>query len=197
MADNTTQILETLVNKLIESGSKQGLSESQLETLLTRVGTNTAEAMRSSLKPENADHPEISAFSYPEGEKARPKPALRVKTTFCGVEEKAERLTPTEIEAYNAITTDRKARGGSWWAKVTNKGQANEELIVFVPCETVDQRMGLPGLELILSEINGGPSTADLGGMIATIRRLEQELAGARAAQGTAVALEAEYLKTL
>ena len=192
MADKTESLLEALVAKLSVVGQSQGLSESQLERVLSAVGVHTAEAMRASLKPENPEHPHISAFSYPEGDIARPKPPLRVKTFFCGMEEQAERLTPVEIEAYNAITTDRQCRNGSWKAKIVNKGHTSEELHVLIPCETVDQRMGLPSLELILVELNGGPSTADLGGMIATIRRLEQELVEAKAMRGTATALEAE-----
>ena len=192
MADRTEILLENLVEKILERGAGAGLSENQLELLLTRVGENTAAAMRTSLKPENAEHPHISAFSYPEGDLAHPKPDLRVKTWFCGIEENKDRLTPNEIEAYNAIRTKRRARGGDWKADLRNPGQDNEELVIWIPCETVDQRMGLPPLELILNELNGGPSTADLGGMLATIRRLEQELAEAKAVQnGTVAMLEA------
>jgi len=181
------------VGRLTDAAQTKGLSEKQLETLLTRVGTNTAEAMRSSLKPENPDHPEVSVFN-PLGQRDHPKPTLRVKTWFCGIEEKAERLTPEEIVAYNAITTDRTARR-DWKARIINKGQPNEELFVSIPCETVDQRMGLPNLELILIELNGGPSTEDLSGLISQIRRLEQELVEAKAVRGTAYQLQEELLK--
>ena len=193
MSDNTEKLLEVLVQKLSSVGQQSGLSEAQLEKILTSVGANTAEAMRASLKPENTDHPHVSAYSYPEGDKARPKPDLRVKTFFCGMEEQKERLTPSEVLAYNAITNERKARDGAWKALIKHKGETHEELHVMIPCETVDQRMGLPPLELILLELNGGPSTADLGGMLATIRKLEQELVEARAAQGTAVLLERDF----
>ena len=188
--DKTEALLESLVTKLLEKGQQSGFTEAQLEQLLTRVGSNTASAMRTSLKPENPDHPGISAFSYPEGERARPKPDLRVKTFFCGMEEHKDRLTPSEILAYNAITEDQKRRTGDWTATIKDAGQAHESLHVALPCDTVDQRMGLPPLELILIEMNGGPSTADLGGMIATIRKLEQELAEARA-QGFVAAEQA------
>jgi len=191
VADKTEQLLETLVEKLIDRGEQSGLSPSQLEAILEKVGLSTAQAMRSSLKPENPDHPHISAFSYPEGDLARPKPELRVKTIFCGMEENADRLTPTEIQAYNAITERRRARNGQWTADLINKGQPNEELHIMIPCETVDQRMGLPPLELILGELNGGPSTADIGGMIATIAKLHAELAAARTAQS----LEADFVR--
>ena len=191
-AQKDTALLETLVAKFADAASSKGLSNTQLESILERVGTNTAAAMRVSLKPENSDHPHISAFSYPEGDVARPKPELRVKTFFCGLEEHAERLTPAEIEAYNAITTNREARGGDWKAQIRKAGQPGEELYVSLPCESVDQRMGLPPLELIMLELNGGPSTADLAGLMSKIRVQEKELASLRAAQGTADVLQAE-----
>lgn len=193
--DSTERLLEALVTKLAAAGSKQGLTEDQLTKILTAVGTNTAEAMRGALKPENPEHPHISAFSYPEGDLVHPKPTLRVKTFFCGIEENIDRLTPAEILAYNAITTERTARGDTWRSVIKNQGKRGEELHVLIPCETVDQRMGLPPLELILVELNGGPSTADLSGMLATIKKLEQELVEAKAARGTVPALEAEMLK--
>lgn len=37
--------------------------------------TATAKAMQKAMRPENETHPGISAFSYPEGDVARPKPA--------------------------------------------------------------------------------------------------------------------------
>ena len=40
--------------------------------------TATAKAMQKAMKPENEFHPDINAFSYPEGERARPK----VKTPY-------------------------------------------------------------------------------------------------------------------
>jgi len=184
------KLLEELVGKLADRASQQGLSTEQLEALLTRVGTNSAQAMRASLKPENPDHPNISAFTHPEGEVKRPKPKLRVKTLFCGVEEHAERLTPAEIEAYNAITEKQKARGGTWTATIINKGEDNEELHVNVPCETVDQRMDIPSLELLLSELNGGTSVADLHSLVRKVQQLEQELMVAKAV-GTVQSLEA------
>jgi hypothetical protein len=189
--DKTESLLEKLVSQLVEKSSSAGLTMDQLESILDRVGKNSADAMRHSLKPENPDHPAISAFSYPEGDIKRPKPDLRVKTWFCGIEENKDRLTPAEVEAYNAIKNDRTARNGDWKAEIKHKGQTKEELHIWIPCETVDQRMGLPPLVLILNELNGGPSTEDIAGLLSKITTLESELATARSQRGLVAELEA------
>lgn len=174
------KLLNDLVDKLSERSGAAGLSAEQLQEILTKVGVTSAEAMRQSLKPENPDHPHISAY-FTEKDRAKygsweQKPTLRVKTFFCGVEENADRLTPLEIESYNRITADREARGGRWTAAIKRAGKKDEALFVNVPCETVDQRMDLPPLTLILHELNGGQSTEDLHGLLTQIDQLKTML---------------------
>ena len=185
---STEDKLFALIEKLSEQSSKAGLTPSQLETILTKVGLSTAEGMRQSLKPENSDHSNISAF-FTTADKARygsfdAKPQLTRKTFFVGAEEKVDRLMPAEIEAYNAITSYKEARGGKGKAHVKRNGQA-EELWVEVPFETVDQRMEIPSLLLILMELNGGPSTANIHNLVKQIEALKglASRAGATAAE--------------
>lgn len=174
------QMMETLISKIADRAGTAGITTEQLAEILAKVGITSAEAMRQSLKPENPDHPHISAF-FTEKDRAKygaweNKPELRVKTFFCGVEENADRLTPLEIESYNRLTADREARGGRWTATVKRAGHKDEALIVNVPCETVDQRMDLPPLTLILHELNGGQSTEDLHGLLKQIDALKSML---------------------
>lgn len=174
------KLLNELVDKLSERSASSGLSPEQLTEILTKVGITSAEAMRQSLKPENTDHPHISAF-FTEKDREKyggweNKPTLRVKTYFCGVEEDVERLTPLEIESYNRLTEDREARAGRWTATIKRRGHKGEELFVNVPCETVDQRMDLPPLTLILHELNGGQTTEDLHALLKQIDYLKAQL---------------------
>ena len=170
--DRLVQILE----KLSESAQASGLSAQQLETLLSKVGITSAEAMRLSLKPENAEHAHISAFFTPQDKERYGsylnKPVLRRRTFFVGVEEKDERLTPAEIEGYNRIQKSCEARHGRWKALVTVAGE-KEMLQVQVPCESLEDRMELRPLVLILHELNGGQSTEDLSVLLRQIENLQ------------------------
>ena len=173
--------LFALIDKLTTAGTQSGLNPTQLESILTKVGLSTAEGMRQSLKPENTEHRHESAF-FTARDKAKygsylEKPKLTRKTFFVGTEEKDDRLTPDEIEGYNAITAYKEARGGKWKAEVKRNGQA-EELWVTVPCETVDNRMDLPSLILILHELNGGRSTENIHSLVKQIEALKREAVG-------------------
>lgn len=189
-------LMTELVDRIAQKGQASGLTAEQLTEILMKVGDHSATAMQKSLKPENAEHPHISVF-FTEADRAKygdytQKPKLRCKTFFCGIEENDERLTPLEIEGYNAITSTREARGGRWTALVKHSGQKQEQLWVNVPCESVDQRMDLPPLTLILHELNGGQSTEDLHGLLRQLDKLKAMVieSGSRTPQQ----LEAELL---
>ncbi len=186
--DKLTKILEQLATQ----SASAGLSAAQLEAVLTRVGLSTAEGMRVSLKPENTEHRNESAF-FTARDKAKygswqQKPTLTRKTFFVGVEEKDERLMPEEIEGFNAITGYREARNGKWKAQIKRNGQT-EELWIDVPCETVDHRMDLPSLILILHELNGGQSTADVHSLLKQLEALKRDAISRGASAGELEAL--------
>jgi hypothetical protein len=97
-------------------------------------------------RPENAEHPGISAYSYPEGELARPKPDLKCRFIWCGQEESKDQLTPEEIELRNQLVPGNyhvtKANGVRIKFTVSAKhtdGGVLEELNVWFPCKG-DQR---------------------------------------------------------
>ena len=183
----TNTLLQELVDKLSNSVQSAGMTPAQLETILTKVGLSTAEGMRQSLRPENADCTHISAF-FTTADLAKygsfeQRPLLKRKTFFVGSEEQNERLTTSEIEAYNKIDEYRECRNGKWTATIKRNGQ-HEELWVSVPCETVDQRMDIPSLLLILHELNGGVSTNNVHSLIKQIEALR----GLAVKQGATVA---------
>jgi hypothetical protein len=71
--------------------------------LLEKQAELNAKAHQKLSRPENPQHPGKGAYAYPEGEVARPKPALRCKMTWGGTDEIHDVLTPQECELLNAI----------------------------------------------------------------------------------------------
>lgn len=73
-----------------------GLTEDQF--------AKTLENERKALNPSNQTHPAISAFSYPEGDRAKPKPVFSCDELYeNGVRLREDSLTPLEIESYNRV----------------------------------------------------------------------------------------------
>ena len=160
------------------------LSAAQLKEILAAVATTAtesgAEGMRRAIKPDNPTHPGISVYSYPEGERVHPKPKLTRETFFCGAPQKEDQLTPAEIDAFNAITGERTARNGRWWARVEQYGN-RQRLHVFVPNKSIDDRMDLPnGLILILRELADGPEAVSVTSLAEKVKQLEMQLAASR-----------------
>lgn len=62
-----------------------------------------AEARERLEEKENAKHPHISAFSYPEGDIARPKARFVCETLWVGVPLMEENETPEEIDLLNEL----------------------------------------------------------------------------------------------
>lgn len=79
-----TLSIEELRELIGTQQAAQGLSPEMLEEMLTRVTQSSATAMKRALKPENETHPGKSAFSYPEGDVARPKVALPFEFFYNG-----------------------------------------------------------------------------------------------------------------
>lgn len=170
--EGTNEDLKALISAFTESIKGVALKPEQIKELIAGVASGTQKALR----PEVAVHPGISVFSYPEGDVARPKPVLTRDTYFCGIKEEEERLTPGEIDAYNAVGQPRECRGGSWRAEIKRSQSVGgkESLFVWVPHNTMDQRNVLPpSLILLLTELNGGPSTENLLDLLRQIENLK------------------------
>jgi hypothetical protein len=190
----TSTDMAELIRMLGEKLSAAAISPDILREIMVESQKAAAAATQKAMKPENAEHPHVSAFSYPEGDILRPKPKLTRDTFFCGIREDEDRLTPSEILAYNAFVKDMESRGGSWRAEVIKPKSIGGKgvLNIWVPKDSVDQRMMLPHqLTLLLHELNGGPSTQDISSLLAQIEHLK----GALAKRGmTAAELEATLL---
>jgi len=144
------------------------------------IAAQTARTTRHS----NAYTPEISVFSYPEGDTEHKKPMLcdekgRPRDTyFCGTRQEESLLTPAEIIAFNRITTTKQSRGGAWRADIQFAGKDRERLMVFVPNASLNERMELPsGLQIILLELESGPGAVDPLRLTEEIQQLKDQLA--------------------
>ena len=112
--------------------------EDQL-ALMREQAEITAKAHQKLAKPENVQHPGKGVYAYPEGEVARPKPALRCKMTWGGTDEIHDLLTPRECELLNAIEpgTYKIERGDGAPMKVEVVGTRNDVTNLF---ERIDVR---------------------------------------------------------
>jgi hypothetical protein len=72
---------------LLEALTRQqtpGIDLAALKEVLQQTSQATANAMQKAMKPENTDHPGVSAFSYPEGDQAKPKAIPKHEFWYCG-----------------------------------------------------------------------------------------------------------------
>ncbi len=96
-----TLTFEQLQTLLARSGART--KEDELELIMAQAKAN-AEENRKQLKPENATHPGISAFSRPGGELANPKGEFRCgKVVWAGYPLEKETVTADEFDLINQV----------------------------------------------------------------------------------------------
>jgi hypothetical protein len=157
-----------------------------------------AEAQKRVLRPENEHHPGISAFSYPEGDLKRPKPELKCKTFWVGIDEREEQNTPEELELFNQLIAKTEREGFSAVdddrepcaiyslvktdgspLRVTVKGRQGiggklTEMVVAFPCRG-DNRHNLPTKVAMLRDMVG--IKTESGDLRRQIAELQAQLA--------------------
>lgn len=77
-----------------------GITASELEPLMLRMSQVAAEAQERANNPSNKTHPGISVYSYPEGDRARPR-SIKCPMTWIGTRMDVETTTATELELLN------------------------------------------------------------------------------------------------
>ena len=142
--------------------------------------------------PENKEHPGISVYSHPEGEKKRPKDPLRCKTYWCGRDINGDTETPEEIELLNRLEPGEfrvtKADGSSIpftvGVKKTEAGKL-ESVHVWFPCKN-EHRHNHMSMSAYMRQVLGDriPSVTELQ---AELTRLKQELERAKTGVMSAV----------
>ena len=145
-----------------------------------------AEAKKRLDEVENKTHPGISVYSHPEGDRAHPKDPLKCRMYWVGYEERAETLTPQEIEYYNRskpgtysfTRTDGSSETLTIEARQTLDGTL-DSLTFHFPCKG-EKRHNLPSKLAMLKEIFGpGPMVYDESDALLALRA---ELARTQAA---------------
>lgn len=170
-------VLELLIDK-IQQMSSGGITTEQLDKLLKDTAGSTADAFRQALIPENKIHPGISAFSYPEGDVARPKAKLALETWFCGYMQRADNLTPEEIQAFNALAEGGpyEARNGQWKAWVRKDGTKSTLMVYCDEAADRDRARDLPPLLHVCIELKKGPQAVDLAALTRQLDELRAKL---------------------
>jgi len=100
--DLATQVaaLQATVQALLAQKAG-GLGEDKLEAILLRVAQMSAEAQERAANPSNKTHPGMSVYSYPEGDRARPRPPLKCPMFWNGYDLTPDTTTAEEIELLN------------------------------------------------------------------------------------------------
>lgn len=172
--------LAALVAKMNGGGS----GNSDMAAAIMRLANEHTRGKR----PENAENPRISAFSYPEGETAKPKSRLARETFFCGVKQSEEQLMPLEIDLFNQIDESKSARNGAWTAELeVAKMGGRGRLIVNVPARNTDDIMNLPPLVQILTELATGQSATDVAQLMQQVAEMQKKLDALNAGAAVAV----------
>lgn len=206
MAEALVQLSDTL--KLVKQNADR-TPEVELTKILADItetmrvmsanSTATADAQMQLIHrqmPENQEHPQISAYSYPEGDLKRPKPALKCPVFWVGYPETVETLTPAEIDALNTLTpgTYRVTKQDGSRIPFTVEGKQTldgslEALLVQFPCMG-DQRHNHRSKLDYCYEAMGTP-LPNLNDMAGELVRLRAELAARSAKLPTPVLVNA------
>jgi len=75
--------------------------DDRLEKILLRVAQMSADAHERAANPSNKTHPGISVFSYPEGDRARPRTELKCEMFWVGYPIELDTTTVEEIDLLN------------------------------------------------------------------------------------------------
>ena len=179
--------LAAQVKAMTKAAAKGGsLDAETLEAMMTRVGEMTAAAQDRMLHPDNREHPGISAYSYPEGDKKRPRPDLQCAMTWVGYALTTDTLTWQEIELLNMATpgeftfvrTDGTTDRLVIRADRDNLGRPTKLHVEF---ETKERKQTLPSMVAMLRAAFGvkSPEQAELDRLRAEVESLRKQPVGA------------------
>lgn len=149
--------------------------------------------------PSNPNPPLISAFSYPEGERARPKPTFMhggepFEVWFNNARLDLSQLTPFEILTVNALrdsftTTSmiKRARGEKWRCELRAQGR---KMYIICPCATEEDRLEVmtTTLVLICKELAEGAAAADPSKLLERVVEMQAQIDALKAAQAPVTA---------
>jgi len=159
LRDQIAELQETVKALAAAKVSSGGLDETALERILTRVSQVSAEAQERAVNPSNRYHPEISTYSYPEGDRKRPR-ALKCPMFWVGYDLQTDTTTAYEIELLNQaqpgtfqfLRTDGSTSTMTVTADRGPDGAISRLLFDF---ETKERRESLPAMTSMLQQAFG------------------------------------------
>jgi hypothetical protein len=176
-----------------DGGGENAMLKIALEGLRASVAATEqlGNEIKRTVRRSNAGHSHASAFNLDPrcsrclagepheetGNMAHPKPALKHETFFCYMPQKADALTPVEVELFNAFTESTESRFGTWTATLERLGKSKTRLHVKVPCLTNDDLSTLPSMEVILLELLYGDRAVNPVLAMERIKDLEAQMA--------------------
>jgi hypothetical protein len=143
--------------QLLLAQKSNGIDADALEAIMVRVAKISAEAQERAANPSNKQHPHISVFSYPEGDIANPRPALKCPMFWVGYPIDHDTNTAEEIELFNLAEPGEYSftRLDGSKEKLTVEGQTDASgklvrlLFTFL---TSERRDSLPSMSAILRD---------------------------------------------
>lgn len=97
----------TLTKTQTQSG---GITADQLETVMSKLIQVQADAQQAALREiaerdrrDDVNYPRVSVYSYPEGDRARPRPPFKCKMFWVGFDQDWDTTTAQEIELLNQM----------------------------------------------------------------------------------------------
>ena len=141
-----------------------------------------AEIDEQRFRKENAVSPKISAYSWPEGDEARPKPSLDSVTIFSNALQQEDQLMPIEIILFNKIKSNKSARKGKWQAiyepPLGDARRGKLTVSLGVNLNSPDSVTDIPPLVQILAELGTGADATNVALLFQQLEELKSKVAG-------------------
>lgn len=176
----------------LEALAKAGQGSMTREEFIEASAEAQARANKKVLRPENDITPEISAFSYPEGDTARPKPKLQKEIYWIGYRLREEELRPIEIDLFNRLQPGH-YHGKQWIVRGNDDDTGHvRSLKIEFPNQSLDDRMELPASmeSMLLEMVEGIAAKTDPIELLARIRALEAEVEILREAKAAGLGVQ-------
>ena len=173
--DDLKNMVAALAKQQVSSG---GITPELLEAMFVRVARVQADAAERAANPSNKTHPGISVYSYPEGDRARPR-ALKCPMFWVGYDIQPDTTTAYEIELLNKavpgtfafLCTDGSQEQLTCIGTAAPNGSISKLLFDF---PTKENRESLPSMASMLQQAYGikSPEQVELDRLRAEVEAL-------------------------
>lgn len=176
--------MHQLMQQTGQAPSMQGFTPEMLATILQSSGQQTALALKRAGQRECLTYHNRSVFDPTgrfddEGNSLPAKVSFKYDTYYIGVligraGMSGDSSTPAETELYNRFEHDMDAHGGTWTARFETRGDSRT-LSIEVPVESVDDRMGIPEISLVLLTLLEGEESVNAATLLSQVKTLRDD----------------------